>query len=305
MQRFLMRRAILTVATLWLVSVLIFMMARIGGDPSTLLIDDYASAQTLQELRESLGLDKSWPEQYWVFLKGALRGDFGISIVQKQPVGSLIAQRIGATLHLGLVAFLFSIAVGIPLGVLSSLKRGSLVDRLSKVVGLIGQSAPPFWIGIMLMFFFAVKLGWVAPSGREEATSIILPAITLGWFNVAANMRLMRSAMLDVLDSEYIKLARAKGVSGNQVIWKHAFRNALIPPLTFAGITLGGLITGSLVAEVVFAWPGLGQLAFLAVRDSDYPLLQGVVIAFAAAYLATAFLVDILYAYIDPRIRFT
>lgn len=305
MQRFLMRRAILTVATLWLVSMLIFMMARIGGDPSTLLIDDYASAQTLQELRESLGLDKSWPEQYWVFLKGALRGDFGISIVQKQPVGSLIAQRIGATLHLGLVAFLFSIAVGIPLGVLSSLKRGSLVDRLSKVVGLIGQSAPPFWIGIMLMFFFAVKLGWVAPSGREEATSIILPAITLGWFNVAANMRLMRSAMLDVLDSEYIKLARAKGVSGNQVIWKHAFRNALIPPLTFAGITLGGLITGSLVAEVVFAWPGLGQLAFLAVRDSDYPLLQGVVIAFAAAYLATAFLVDIIYAYIDPRIRFT
>ena len=305
MQRFLMRRAILTVATLWLGSVLIFMMARIGGDPSTLLIDDYASAQTLQELRESLGLDKSWPEQYWVFLKGALRGDFGISIVQKQPVGSLIAQRIGATLHLGLVAFLFSIAVGIPLGVLSSLKRGSLVDRLSKVVGLIGQSAPPFWIGIMLMFFFAVKLGWVAPSGREEATSIILPAITLGWFNVAANMRLMRSAMLDVLDSEYIKLAKAKGVSNTMVVWKHAFRNALIPPLTFAGITLGGLITGSLVAEVVFAWPGLGQLAFLAVRDSDYPLLQGVVIAFAAAYLAPAFLVDILYAYIDPRIRFT
>ena len=281
------------------------MMARIGGDPSTLLIDDYASAQTLQELRESLGLDKSWPEQYWVFLKGALRGDFGISIVQKQPVGSLIAQRIGATLHLGLVAFLFSIAVGIPLGVLSSLKRGSLVDRLSKVVGLIGQSAPPFWIGIMLMFFFAVKLGWVAPSGREEATSIILPAITLGWFNVAANMRLMRSAMLDVLDSEYIKLAKAKGVSNTMVVWKHAFRNALIPPLTFAGITLGGLITGSLVAEVGFAWPGRGQLAFLAVRDSDYPLLQGVVIAFAAAYLATAFLVDILYAYIDPRIRFT
>ena len=305
MQRFLMRRAVLTVATLWLVSVLIFLMARIGGDPSTLLIDDYASAQSLQELRESLGLDKSWPEQYWIFFTGALRGDFGISIVQKQPVGSLIAQRIAATLHLGLVAFIFSLAVGIPLGVLSSLKRGSMVDRLSKVVALIGQSAPPFWIGIMLMFFFAVKLGWVAPSGREEATSIILPAITLGWFNVAANMRLMRSAMLDVLDSEYIKLARAKGVSSRQVIWKHAFRNALIPPLTFAGITLGGLITGSLVAEVVFAWPGLGQLAFLAVRDSDYPLLQGVVIAFAVAYLATAFLVDILYAYIDPRIRFT
>lgn len=305
MQRFLLRRLLLTIITLWLVSVLIFFMARISGDPTTLLIDDYASASTLEDLRASLGLDKSYPEQYWIFLKNAVRGDFGISIVQKQPVGELIMQRLPATLYLGLMAFVFSLAVGIPLGVLSSLKRGSLMDQVGKGIALIGQSAPPFWIGIMLMFFFAVRLGWVAPSGREEASSIILPAITLGWFNVAANLRLMRSAMLDVMDTEYIKLARAKGVSANIVIWKHALRNALIPPLTFAGITLGGLITGSLVAETVFAWPGLGQLAFLAVRDSDYPLLQGVVISFAAAYLATAFLVDIFYAYVDPRIRFS
>ena len=305
MQRFLLRRLLLTIITLWLVSVLIFFMARVSGDPTTLLIDDYASASTLEDLRESLGLDKSYPEQYWIFLKNAVRGDFGISIVQKQPVGELIMQRLPATLYLGLMAFVFSLAVGIPLGVLSSLKRGSLMDQVGKGIALIGQSAPPFWIGIMLMFFFAVRLGWVAPSGREEASSIILPAITLGWFNVAANLRLMRSAMLDVMDTEYIKLARAKGVSANIVIWKHALRNALIPPLTFAGITLGGLITGSLVAETVFAWPGLGQLAFLAVRDSDYPLLQGVVISFAAAYLATAFLVDIFYAYVDPRIRFS
>ena len=305
MQRFLLRRLLLTIVTLWLVSILIFFMARISGDPTTLLIDDYASASTLEELRASLGLDKSYPEQYWIFLKNAVRGDFGVSIVQKQPVGSLIVQRLPATLYLGLVAFVFSLVVGIPLGVLSSLKRGSILDQLGKVIALIGQSAPPFWIGIMLMFFFAVRLGWVAPSGREELSSIILPAITLGWFNVAANLRLMRSAMLDVMDTEYIKLARAKGVSQNIIIWKHALRNALIPPLTFAGITLGGLITGSLVAETVFAWPGLGQLAFLAVRDSDYPLLQGVVLSFAAAYLATAFLVDVFYAYVDPRIRFS
>ena len=304
MQKFLLRRFLLTIVTLWLVSVMIFFMARISGDPTTLLIDDYASANTLEELRASLGLDKSYPEQYWIFLKNAVRGDFGVSIVQKQPVGDLIMQRVPATLYLGLTAFLFSIAVGIPLGVLSSLKRGSVWDRVGKGIALIGQSAPPFWIGIMLMFFFAVRLGWVAPSGREETSSIILPAITLGWFNVAANLRLMRSAMLDVMDTEYVKLARAKGVSSTAVIWKHGLRNALIPPLTFAGITLGGLITGSLVAETVFAWPGLGQLAFLAVRDSDYPLLQGVVIAFAAAYLGTAFLVDVLYAYVDPRIRF-
>ena len=305
MQRFLFRRLVLTVITLWLVSVMIFFMARISGDPSTLLIDDYASAATLEDLRASLGLDKSYAEQYWIFTKNAVRGDFGISIIQKQPVSSLIIQRLPATLYLGLTAFLFSLAVGIPLGVLSSLKRWSMVDRIGKGVALIGQSAPPFWIGIMLMFFFAVKLGWVAPSGRDEVSSIVLPAITLGWFTIAANLRLMRSAMLDVLDTEYIKLARAKGASNVAVIWKHALRNALIPPLTFAGITLGGLITGSLVAETVFAWPGLGQLAFLAVRSSDYPLLQGVVITFAVAYLATAFVVDILYAYVDPRIRFS
>ena len=304
MQRFLLRRLLLTIVTLWLVSVLIFFMARLSGDPTTLLIDDYASASTLEDLRVSLGLDKSYPEQYWIFLKNAVQGDFGVSIVQKQPVGRLIMERLPATLYLGLVAFAFSLLAGIPLGVLSSLKRGSIMDQVGKGVALIGQSAPPFWIGIMLMFFFAVRLGWVAPSGREETSSIILPAITLGWFNVAANLRLMRSAMLAVMDTEYIKLARAKGVSQNLVVWKHGLRNALIPPLTFAGITLGALITGSLVAETVFAWPGLGQLAFLAVRDSDYPLLQGVVITFAAAYLGTAFLVDILYAYVDPRIRF-
>ena len=304
MQKFLVRRLLLTIVTLLLVSVLIFFMARISGDPTTLLIDDYASASTLEDLRVSLGLDKSYPEQYWIFLKNAVQGDFGVSIVQKQPVGRLIMERLPATLYLGLVAFAFSLLAGIPLGVLSSLKRGSIMDQVGKGVALIGQSAPPFWIGIMLMFFFAVRLGWVAPSGREETSSIILPAITLGWFNVAANLRLMRSAMLDVMDTEYIKLARAKGVSQNLVVWKHGLRNALIPPLTFAGITLGALITGSLVAETVFAWPGLGQLAFLAVRDSDYPLLQGVVITFAAAYLGTAFLVDILYAYVDPRIRF-
>jgi peptide/nickel transport system permease protein len=304
MQRFLLRRLILTIVTLWLVSILIFFMARISGDPTTLLIDDYASAQTLEDLRVSLGLDKSYLEQYWIFLKNAVTGDFGMSIVQKQPVGTLIVKRLEATFQLGLAAFFFSLAVGIPLGVLSSIKRGSALDQIGKVVALIGQSAPPFWIGIMLMFFFAVRLGWVPPSGRQEASSIVLPAITLGWFFVAANLRLVRSAMLDVMDSEYIKLARAKGVSRAQVIWKHALRNALIPPLTFAGITLGSLITGSLVAETVFAWPGLGQLAFLAVRDSDYPLLQGVVLTFAVFYLASAFLVDILYAYIDPRIRY-
>ena len=305
MQRFLIRRFIVLLLTLWLVSVLIFAMARISGDPALLLITDYATTKDLNDIRANLGLDESWPKQYWLFIKHAVVLDFGDSFISKRPVGDMIRERTTATLQLGLAAFLFSVVVGFPLGVISAVKRGSIIDSFGKMMALIGQSAPPFWVGIMLMFFFAVKLGWVRPSGNDEAKSIILPAVTLGWFFVAANMRLVRSSMLDVLDSEYVKLARAKGVSNLQVVWKHALRNALIPPLTFAGMTLGSLVTGSLVAETVFAWPGLGQLAFQAVNQIDYPVLQGVVLVIAAAFVASAFLVDVLYAYIDPRIRFT
>lgn len=200
---------------------------------------------------------------------------------------------------------MFSIALGLPLGVLSAVKRGSLLDGFGKMIALVGQSAPNFWLGIMLMFFFAVNLGWLPPYGRQEKLSIILPAITLGWYYVAANLRLIRSAMLDALDSEYIKLARAKGVKPAVVIWKHALRNALVPALTFAGVTLGALVTGSLVVETVFAWPGLGQLAVQALFGADYPLLQGVVMVFTMLYVLAALMVDVLYAYIDPRVRYT
>ena len=208
------------------------------------------------------------------------------------------------TLRLGIAAFALSVVVGVPLGILSAVKRGSILDQIGKLVALIGQSAPSFWLGIMLIFFFAVWLKWVPPSGDEEWNSIFLPAITMGWFLVAANMRLVRSAMLDVLDAEYIKLARAKGVPSTSVIWKHAFRNAMIPPLTFAGVTLGSLVTGSVTTELVFAWPGLGLLAIRSTLLSDYPVLQGVVIIFTLLYVTAAFLVDVLYAYIDPRIRY-
>ena len=182
--------------------------------------------------------------------------------------------------------------------------RGKFVDQFGKLVALIGQSAPTFWLGIMLMFLFAVWLRWTPPYGKEDWNSIILPAVTLGWYYAAANLRLVRSAMLDVLDSEYIKLARAKGVSSSGVILKHGLRNALIPPLTFAGVTLGALVTGSLVVETVFAWPGLGRLAIESLFSFDYPLLQGVVITFTLMYVTAAFVVDILYAYVDPRIRY-
>ena len=305
MQRFIARRLVTAIFTLLLVSLIVFVMARASGDPRTLLLDDYASREMYDELGKQLGLDQPLYVQYAIFLGDALTLDFGNSVVDKQPVTDTILERLPATLQLGLAAFLFSLVLGIPLGILSSIKRDSFWDQVGKIVALLGQSTPPFWLGIMLIFFFAVTLGWVPPSGRWEWNSFILPAVTLGWFTVAANMRIVRSAMLDSLDTEYIKLARAKGVAETQIIWKHALKNAVIPPLTFMGITLGTLVTGSIVAETVFAWPGIGLLAFDALRQSDYSLLQGIVIFFALMYLGISLLVDILYAYLDPRIRYS
>ena len=306
MQRFLVKRLIITFITLLAVSLIIFIMARASGDPRTLMLSELSTGDVDQweELGKKLGLDKPYYEQYGIFLRDMLTGNFGKSIKENREAADIIWERLIATFELGVAAFAFSIIVGIPLGILSSVNRGGILDNIGKVVALVGQSAPPFWIGIMMIFFFAVNLGWVPPSGREDWKGIILPAVTLGWFFVAANMRLVRSAMLDVLDSEYIKLARAKGVSSNAIIWKHALRNALIPPLTFAGVTMGSLVAGSLTTEVVFAWPGLGRLAVTAMLASDYPVLQGVVITYTLLYVGAAFLVDVMYAYIDPRIRF-
>ena len=306
MQRFLVRRLIITFITLLAVSLIIFIMARASGDPRTLMLSELSTGDVDQweELGEKLGLNKPYYEQYGIFLRDMLTGNFGKSIKENREAADIIGERLVATFQLGIAAFIFSLIVGIPLGILSSVNRGGILDNIGKVVALVGQSAPPFWIGIMLIFFFAVQLGWVPPSGREDWKGIILPAVTLGWFFVAANMRLVRSAMLDVLDSEYVKLARAKGVSSKMIIWKHALRNALIPPLTFAGVTMGSLVAGSLTTEVVFAWPGLGRLAVTAMLASDYPVLQGVVITYTVLYVGAAFLVDVLYAYIDPRIRY-
>jgi peptide/nickel transport system permease protein len=304
MQRFLARRVALAIVTLFAVSLIIFIMSRTAGDPRHLMLDDYSTDEDWERMGEVLGLDKPYYQQYFIFMGNAFRGDFGKSIKEGRPVTSVILERLPATLYLGLTAFVISLLVGIPFGILSSIKRGSLIDQVGKVIAMFGQSAPPFWLGIMLIIFFAVSLEWLPPYGREDWNSIVLPAVTLGWYYAAANLRLVRSAMLDVLDSEYIKLARAKGVPYWGVVLRHAFRNALIPPLTFAGVTLGALVTGSLVVETVFAWPGLGKLAIDALFAFDYPLLQGVVIVFTLLYVMAALSVDVLYAYIDPRIRY-
>lgn len=304
MQKYLVRRLLLAVVTIIAVSLVIFIMSRASGDPRHIMLDDYSTQEDWERMGEVLGLDRPYYQQYFIFLRGAVQGDLGQSVKEGRPVTEVILERLPATLYLGLTAFIISLLVGIPMGILSSIKRGSLLDQVGKIIAMFGQSAPPFWLGIMLIIFFAVAWEILPPYGWDDWNSIILPAVTLGWYYAAANLRLVRSAMLDVLDSEYIKLARAKGVPFWGVVLRHAFRNALIPPLTFAGVTLGALVTGSLVVETVFAWPGLGKLAIDALFAFDYPLLQGVVIVFTLLYVLAAFSVDVLYAYIDPRIRY-
>ena len=307
MQRYLVRRFLITLVTILAVTVIVFIMGRAAGDPRNMMIGALQAGDNDQweELGKKFGLDKPYYQQYGIFLKDLVQGDLGRSILESRPTTEVIGERLRATFELGLAAFLFAAVVGIPLGVLGAVKRGGILDQIGRVLALIGQSAPTFWLGLMLMFIFSVRLDYLPPSGRNEWTGVILPAVTLGWFFIAINMRLIRSAMLDVLDSEYIRLARAKGVSGNIVIWKHALRNALIPAFTFAGVNLGNVVAGALTVELVFAWPGLGRLAVIAMLNNDYPLLQGVVIVYTLLFVGTSLLVDILYAYIDPRIRLT
>ncbi len=305
MQKFLVRRFFLAIVTVMIVSVIIFIMSRAAGDPRAMLLDDYSTMEDWDRMGAALGLVKPYYQQYGIFIKDALRGEFGQSIKQGRPAMHIVMERLPATLQLGGAAFALSLIIGVPLGILAAVKRGSAIDLFGRGVALVGQSAPPFWLGIMLMFFFSVNLGWLPAFGREDPRGVILPAVTLGWYYAAANLRLVRSAMLDVLDSEYIKLARAKGVSSQSVIVKHALRNAIIPALTFAGVTLGALVTGSLVVETVFAWPGLGKLAVDALFALDYAVLQAVVIVFTLLYVIASFTVDVLYAFVDPRIRYT
>jgi peptide/nickel transport system permease protein len=318
MKKFLVRRAMTAVITLLAVTVLVFILARMTGDPRVLLLGD--QTQTSQEQWDAwgrdFGLDKPLVVQYVIYLGKLVRGDLGDSILQRRSVTELMWQRMPNSAQLAVVAFAFSIAIGIPLGILSAVTRGSAWDYISRSFAMFGHAAPSFWVGIVLIFIFAVgvevsfglfdiKTDWFPTSRKEEGLrSFVLPAVTLGWASAGGQLRLMRSSMLEVLDAEYIKLARAKGASRYAVILKHAVRNAFIAPLTYAGLTLAGLVTGTIVVETVFAWPGLGLLSIWAVNNSDYPILQGIILLVTFAFVLTAFTTDVLYAFLDPRIRF-
>jgi peptide/nickel transport system permease protein len=305
MQQYIARRILQSLLALWVMSVVVFGLARISGNPLDVLLPLEAGPQEYAVVAHHWGLDRPLYMQYLVFLGNALRGDFGNSwLWQGHSVISLVLQRLPATLELAGIAMAISLALALPIGVVSAVMKDTPIDSMAKIIALLGQSLPAFWLGIVLMWIFAVKLGWLPPSGREGPQSLLLPAVTLGWFQVAAVMRLVRSSMLEVLDSEFVKLARIKGLPEWKVIWKHCLRNAAIAPLTFFGITAGVLMTGSVVTETVFSWPGIGLLIVDAVRARDFHVVQAVILIFAAIFIAINLVVDVLYAYLDPRIQY-
>lgn len=305
MQRYILVRFLQSLVALLVMSVIVFSLARMTGDPLDVLLPMEAGEGERERVAHHWGLDRPLYEQYFVFLGKALQGDFGNSWKwQGHTAMGLVVERLPATLQLGGMALLISVVLALPFGVLTAVWKDRLFDSVGKTFALLGQSLPTFWLGIVLMWIFAVSLGWLPTSGRGGIKHMILPAICLGWFQVATMMRLIRSSMLDVLDSEFVKLTRIKGLAEWKVIWKHCLRNAAITPLTYFAITTGVLITGSVVIESVFAWPGTGLLVVDAVRARDFQVVQAVVIIFAAVFTMTNLVVDILYAYIDPRIRF-
>ncbi len=303
MARFIARRIVYTIAMIIAMTIFLFGMSRAAGDPRLLYLNEYTTEQDWEAWGKAMGLDRPLVVQYGSWAAKAARGDLGPSMQHKKDSMAVVYDRLGATLMLALTGTLFVMFMSIPLGVLSAVKRGTVWDYLGRTIALLGQTAPQFWLGIMLIIVFAVWLGWLPTFGRGGWNHYILPTITIGWLSAAGLLRLVRASMLEVMDSEYIRLARAKGVGSRMVIWKHAFKNALIAPLTYSGLIIAGFVDGSVVTETVFAWPGVGRLGIEAVNANDFPLITAIITLVTILYVGMALLVDVLYAIVDPRIR--
>jgi len=304
MKRFIVRRIGYALLSLVVLSATIFVFVRLTGDPSVLLVEPGASKADIDAVRADLGLDRPLIVQYGLFLKGLVRGDFGRSFYYRTPVLELYFERLPNSLLLALVAMAFSLAIGIPSGILAAVRVNGWWDGAGKVFALLGLSMPSFWVGLLLILFFSVYLGWLPSSGSGTPLHVLMPAFALGWYFAAAHMRLTRSSMLEVLGSEYIKLARLKGLPEALVICKHAFKNALIPVLTLAGINLVLMINVAVVVETVFAWPGVGRLFYEGIAFRDFPVVQASVVLSGFMIVVVNLAVDLAYAVIDPRIRY-
>jgi peptide/nickel transport system permease protein len=305
MRTFLLRRLWQSLVVLLGVSFVVFLILHLTGDPALVLLSPEATAEDVRRFREAMGFNDPFLVQYWRFLTGALRGDFGQSVRHGEPAFGLVVERLPATFELAGAALLLALVLSIPVGIVSAVRRNTVLDYVSTVVALLGQSMPTFWLGIMLILLLSVQLQWLPSSGRGGWEHLILPAVTLGLFTTARITRLTRSGMLEVLNQDYIRTARAKGVSNPPVVWKHALKNAAIPIVTIVGIELGTLLGGSVITETIFAWPGVGRLSVQAINNRDYPVVQASVFLLATTFVVVNLLVDVVYTYLDPRIRLT
>jgi peptide/nickel transport system permease protein len=304
LQRYILRRLLQGVLLLVILALIVFALARVTGNPADLLLREDATQEDRAHLLKALGLDRPTHEQLLVFLGGALRGDLGQSIRYRKPAVDVFFERLPNTLTLVPLALAGAIIMAIPLGMLAAVYRGTLLDRAANALAALGLATPSFWLGIVLIYVFSIQLGWLPSARMGSPAHYVLPAVTLGAFLVAGMTRLVRSSVLEVLDSEFVKLARIKGVSEATVLWSHCLRNALIPVVTLFGVFFALLVTGAIVTETVFAWPGVGRLTYEAVIFRDYPLLQAVILLKAVIVLGVNLAVDILYAYLDPRVRY-
>jgi peptide/nickel transport system permease protein len=308
-KQYILWRFLYSLVTLWLLTVIVFAVVRCTGDPA-LLMSEYPGVrpEDLAALRAQWGLDKPYLVQYGVFISNLVRGDLGTSFQFNMPVRDVYFNRLPNSLQLGLAGFLISLAIGIPLGIVSAVRINSLWDSVGKLMALLGLSVPGFFVALLLILIFGVSLGWLpvmgmGQGGLRDVQYLIMPAFALGWFASGSLLRLTRSSMLEVLGSEYVKLARFKGTPERVVIVKHAFRNAMLPVLTLAGLQLVNAINVAVVIEVIFSWPGIGRLLIEGLLSRDFPVVQGVALMAGAMIVAVNLVVDILYAYVDPRIR--
>ncbi len=288
---------------LWLVSTVVFVVMRLSGDPVPLLLPPDAPHSEILRVRAELGLDRPLPTQYGVFLGNVARGDFGRSIHFREPAFRVVLGYLPATFELGLTAFGLAVLVAVPIGLLSAMKRNSFLDHATMGLALVGQSAPTFFLGILFILLLSLKAGLFPTSGRGDWTHLVLPALTLGAFSMASIARLTRSAILEVLRADYIRTARAKGLSELLVVAKHTLKNAAIPIVTITGLQFGTLLGGAVVTETVFSWPGIGRLAIQSIYNRDYPVVQCTVFLSAALFVVINFCIDVIYGLLDPRIR--
>lgn len=286
------------------ITILVFILVRLSGDPMDLIRTPTSTEEEIARLKEYFGLDKSYPEQLWIYLNSLFRGDFGTSIIKRQPVIDMIKAALPNTIKMGLPSFIIAMSLALVLGVLAATKRDSLLDNGVKLLAVLGQALPGFWVAVMLVLLLSVKFRLLPVAGMGTLKHYVLPVGTMVFFMLPGMMRLVRSSMLDVLDSEYIKLARIKGLPDRKIIWKHALRNAFIAPLTSAGMLFASLITGAVITEIIFNWPGMGRLAVEAVQARDFPVVQAITVIVASMVLGMNILVDITYAIVDPQIRF-